>query len=156
MEKENKRILNEFLVETFNLILVGEERAIAKRGVKNLSMREMHVISAVADLEIGNRNTMSNVAERLFISAGALTTAVNVLIKKGYLERTRSEEDRRLVLVTLTGKGREVHNKHEEFHEVFVNYIVGNLKQDELSVLAKSLKSIRDLTHKFVYEEEKK
>jgi hypothetical protein len=56
--------LNEFFVGTFNSVLTLEERALAGAG-SGPSIREMHVIEAVAALEQTGRNTMSCVAAAL-------------------------------------------------------------------------------------------
>lgn len=156
MPQKPKAQLNNFLVETFNLILLGEERALQREGVRDLSMREMHVISSVALLSAEGKNTMSNIADDLFISAGALTTAVNVLISKGYLERVRSESDRRKVLVSLSEKGESVLAKHDKFHEMLVDHVASNLSAAELKLLVELLNKVRELTHSFVYLEEEK
>ena len=43
------------------------------------------------------RKTSSEVAKELSITVGTLTVAINNLVKKGYVERLRSEDDRRVV-----------------------------------------------------------
>ena len=50
---------------------------------------------------------MSAVAKSLSVTVGTLTIAMNHLVKKGYVERRRSEEDRRVVLVSLSEKEKE-------------------------------------------------
>lgn len=156
MDRDQRMQLNNFFVDTFNLILVGEERALQRAGINDLSMREMHVISVVASLNAHEQNTMSRIAEKLFISAGALTTAINILIKKGYVQRERSALDRRKVLVSLTPKAEKVLHKHDEFHDLLINHVAASLSKNELKLLTESLKRVRDLTHSFVYEEEEK
>ncbi len=51
---------------------------------------------------------MSDLSQRLRVSAGSLTTMINRLIEAGLVERTRSELDRRVVTVRLTKKGNEL------------------------------------------------
>lgn len=50
------------------------------------------------------KKTTSEVAKELSITVGTLTTAINKLVKKGYVERIRSEDDRRVVKLGLTKK----------------------------------------------------
>ena len=50
---------------------------------------------------------MSTVARELNVTVGTLTIAVNNLVKKGYIQRMRSQEDRRVVLISLTEQGEE-------------------------------------------------
>lgn len=51
---------------------------------------------------------MSELARELGITMGAATSIVDRLIKAGLVNRERSTEDRRLVLVSLSKKGRRM------------------------------------------------
>ena len=92
-------VLNEVLVRLFRNINVIEERAICTGDYKDVTANDMHVIEAI-DME--EARNMSSVARSLGVTTGTLTIAVNSLVKKGYVERARSEEDRRVVLVSLS------------------------------------------------------
>lgn len=48
---------------------------------------------------------MSELATALHITAGAVTTASDILIQNGYLTRIRDQQDRRVVRLALTEKG---------------------------------------------------
>ena len=82
---------------------------------------------------------MSEVAQDLGITVGTLTTAINRLIKKGYVERSRIEEDRRVVLVELTKKGKIAHRLHERFHSEMVRSMLDTLLDEEKEILISSL-----------------
>ena len=87
--------LNRFLVEVFNEILKTEEQTLTAEW-PDLSLREFHLIEEVCraeDLHRDNRAGAIAAAQR--VTAGTLTTAVNLLEKKGYLERRRDNLDRR-------------------------------------------------------------
>ncbi|AIY80984.1 marR family protein [Clostridium botulinum 202F] len=98
---QSKKIVNEILVELFNDILQIEEQTIKEGVISDLSITEIHTIEAIG---MYKKRTMSEVAQDLKITVGTLTTAINKLIKKGYVERSRIEEDRRVVLIALTKK----------------------------------------------------
>ena len=98
---DNREIINETLVHLFHEIQKLEEEAIITEDFKDLTNNDMHIIEAVG-LEGGN---MSSIAAKLDITVGSLTTSMNSLVKKGYTERERSEKDRRIVYIHLTGKG---------------------------------------------------
>ena len=82
---------------------------------------------------------MSSVARSLGVTTGTLTIAVNSLVKKGYVERARSEEDRRVVLVSLSEKGKRAYLHHRQFHEQMIEAIVEELSEEEQAVLEKAL-----------------
>lgn len=49
---------------------------------------------------------MSELANSLHLTAGAVTTAADILIEKGYIIRFRNENDRRVVQLDVTEEGR--------------------------------------------------
>ena len=129
-------MLNEVLVRLFRNINIIEERAICSGEYKDVTANDMHVIEAV-DME-GARN-MTSVAKTLGVTTGTLTIAVNSLVKKGYVERVRSEEDRRVVLISRSEKGRKAYLHHQRFHEQMIEAIVEELSAEEQVVLEKAL-----------------
>ncbi len=142
MNEQQKKKLDIFFARTFNNLLSLEEIALCKRGINDLSVREVHVISAVINLEQNGNNTMSQIANSLNISVGALTTAVNTLIRKGYLKRAAYEADRRIVLVNATASGQAVNNKHEEFHQLMLEQVAAVIDEDDLESLTLSLEQL--------------
>jgi DNA-binding MarR family transcriptional regulator len=129
-------MLNEVLVRLFRNINVIEERAICTGDYKDVTANDMHVIEAI-DME--EARNMSSVARSLGVTTGTLTIAVNSLVKKGYVERARSEEDRRVVLVSLSEKGKRAYLHHRQFHEQMIEAIVEELSEEEQAVLEKAL-----------------
>lgn len=132
--------LNYFFVETFNKILQYEESALSAGDTAGLSMKELHILEAVAQMQIRQENTMSKIAARLGISVGALTTAVGVLVTKGCLERRGCTQDRRVVRIVLTEQGERAEWQHRLFHRDMVQMIGDSLTEDSLSSLLASLK----------------
>ena len=129
-------VLNEVLVRLFRNINVIEERAICTGDYKDVTANDMHVIEAI-DME--EARNMSSVARSLGVTTVTLTIAVNSLVKKGYVERARSEEDRRVVLVSLSEKGKRAYLHHRQFHEQMIEAIVEELSEEEQAVLEKAL-----------------
>ena len=107
------KLINDILVDLFKNILDIEEQALKDRGIIDLSMNEMHTLEAIGYEDV---KTMSETAEILKITLGTLTTSVNRLVKKGYVQRLQDEKDRRIVLIKLTDKGQEAYKIHEDFH----------------------------------------
>ncbi len=128
--------LNDVLVRLFRNVNVIEERAIRTEEYKDVTTNDMHVIEAIG-ME-GARN-MTSVARSLEVTTGTLTIAVNSLVKKGYVDRVRSEEDRRVVLVSLSDKGRRAYLHHRRFHEQMIDSVVAELTEEEQQVLEKAL-----------------
>ena len=128
--------LNEILVKLFRNINAIEERAVRSGEYKDITTNDMHVIEAIG---IGEAKNMSTVAKVLAVTTGTLTISVNSLVKKGFVDRVRSEEDRRVVLVSLTEKGQNAFRQHQKFHEDMINAAVAQLNGEEKVILQKAL-----------------
>lgn len=134
-------VVNELLVETFSDISQIEQRALKEGVLKDISVTEVHTIDAIGMYE---HRTMSEVAQDLRITVGTLTTAINKLLKKGYVDRKRGEEDRRSVMITLTRKGKLAYRIHDRFHSNMVHATIDGLNEEEEEVLIKSLEKLND------------
>lgn len=131
--------LNEMLVKLFRNINVIEERAICTGEYQDITANDMHVIEAIGTEEAKN---MTRVARSLEVTTGTLTIAINSLVKKGYVNRVRSEEDRRVVLISLSEKGKRAYLHHRQFHDQMIDVVVEELTGEEQQVLEKALKKL--------------
>ncbi len=135
-----KKVINELLVEVFNHILSIEGSKLKERGVK-ISMNEMHVLEAIQ--KTGDP-AMSNIAKRLRVTVGTLTTSVNRLVEKGYATRKREEEDKRKVIISLTEKALRALKIHDEFHEEMLDALFSDMNLEEDEVLLQSLENLSE------------
>ena len=131
--------INNILVNLINEIWELEEKAIITDEFRDLTNNDMHVIEAVGT---GDGRNMSSIARKLNITVGSLTTAMNSLVRKKYVQRYRSEEDRRVVYVKLTDKGVKAYNHHADYHHKMTMAIREKLNEEELPVLFKTLDAL--------------
>ena len=131
-------VLNDLLVDLFHNILEIEEKSLRDSG-SDLSITEIHTIDAVGD---SDPKTMTEISRSLKVTMGTLTTGVDKLIKKGYLIRKRTEEDKRIVLVELTEKGIKAKKMHEEFHQEMIDSVISHLAPTEEELLVQSLQKL--------------
>lgn len=136
---KSKKVLNEILVDLFNDILEIEEKSLKTGPLSDLSITELHTIDAIGMYE---KKTMGEIAQKLDITVGTLTTAINKLIKKGYVERHRIEEDRRVVLVNVTKKGKLAYRLHQKFHSDMVKETISGLSEKEEEILISALERL--------------
>lgn len=133
--------INDVLVNLFNEILKLEEEEIITDEFKDITNNDMHIIEAVG---LSGENTMSVVAKKLGITAGSLTTSVNSLVNKKYVTRQRSDEDRRVVFLKLTDKGKRAYEHHREYHSQMTEAVISRLDEEEVPVLIKSLTGLSE------------
>ena len=129
-------IFNEVLVRLFRDIMDIEEKAIITPEFKDITNNDMHVIEAIGT---GAPKNMSSIARELSVTVGTLTIAMNSLVKKGYVVRERGQEDRRVVYISLSDRGRKAFEHHPQFHREMIEGVTGDLSEEEMQVLVKAL-----------------
>ncbi|WP_181995501.1 MarR family transcriptional regulator [Clostridium sp. AM58-1XD] len=131
--------LNEVLVSLFRDIMDLEQKAIITPEFRDITNNDMHVIHAIGMDEPKN---MSTIARELSVTVGTLTIAMNSLVKKGYVVRNRGQEDRRVVYISLSEKGRRAYEHHARFHREMIDSVRSTLNPDEMEALVKALKHL--------------
>ena len=83
---------------------------------------------------------VKHLGEKLFLDSGTLTPLLKKLETKGYITRTRNEQDERSVIITITQKGIELRKKAKDIPEEIGKCV--NLTQEEVVILYKILYKI--------------
>ncbi len=128
--------LNEVLVNLFRDIMDIEQKAIITEEFQDITSNDMHVIEAVG---IGEPKNMSSIARTLSVTVGTLTIAMNSLVKKGYVFRERGKEDRRVVYISLSERGKAAYEHHAKFHRAMIDSVSKELSPKELKMLVETL-----------------
>ena len=131
--------VNEYLTSIFNNVLVIEEVSLRGSRFKDISIKEMHTIDVIGKFP---EATPSKVSKELMVTLGTVTTSLNNLERKGYIERRRSEVDRRVVHLNLTKNGRLLYRLHKRFHNRMVMQVVDGMSPEERQVMQKGLQNL--------------
>lgn len=133
---DSYRTLNEVLVNLFRDIMDIEEKAIRTEEFQDITSNDMHVIEAIG---MGEPKNMSTIAKTLSVTVGTLTIAMNSLVKKGYVFRERGKEDRRVVYISLSERGKAAYEHHARFHKAMIDSVSEELSPEELELLVNTL-----------------
>lgn len=128
--------LNDALVNLFRDVMMLEENAIITQEYENITNKDMHVIQAIG---LDEPKNMSALAKLLSVTVGTLSIAVSGLVKKGYVKRERGVDDKRVVYISLSEKGRTAYLHHEEFHRQMIESVLDGLTEEETQSLVKAL-----------------
>mgnify|MGYP004487918049 FL=1 len=131
--------LNEVLVNLFHEIKEKERQEIITGEFQDITENDMHTIEVIGQNE---GCTMSELAKKMRLTAGTVTTSVNGLVKKAYVVREKSEKDRRVVYVFLTEKGKSAFLHHASFHKRMTEEVLKQVEEEELPVLGKMLEGL--------------
>ena len=141
------RELNDLIAQLANKYVFFRSRILKDANLLDLTIAELNVMQAVGPR---SERTMSEVAGLLGITPGTLTPAVDRLVAKGYASRRHSEDDRRLVLVSLTVRGREALEEHDRLQTEATSKITAPFSEDELDVVLAGARKLNAELDRFI------
>ncbi|MFD0960023.1 MarR family winged helix-turn-helix transcriptional regulator [Paenibacillus chungangensis] len=86
-------------------------------------------------LEQGGPKRMSELADSICLTPGAVTVASDKLMNQGFIERIRDEADRRIVHVKITEKGEEALKEMRSEGKDVMRQVFYHLSEPELECL---------------------
>lgn len=134
-------VLNGLLVRLFKDIMEIESRCLVTEEFRDISYNDFHIIEAIGTKE---PKSMTTVAKLMKVTTGTLTKAMDGLTDKGYVIRERSNQDKRVVWVYLTDKGKSAYAHHEAFHRDMIANVKGELTEQETPILVYALAKLVD------------
>jgi len=129
------RILAEFKAFIGEMRCVGTERLL-KAGVSMSHLHVMGILSRHGD------TPMSRLADLLDVSMSNATGIIDRMEERGFVERVRVPDDRRVVLVRLTATGRSTLDEADVVRRDLITRVLGRLDADQLGRLETSLTDV--------------
>ncbi len=122
-------------------------RYMRKQFGTNDHAHELTMIQITGLISIAQgRNTMGDIAEELNITLPSATSLVERLVKGEYVERVQDPQDKRVVKIVLTEKGKAILKKGLEDKIEKTRFMLSKLTEEErltmLSLLQKILSSL--------------
>ena len=101
-------------------------------------------VAALIHLDRVEEISQTELAERLGMQKAAAGTLIDGLEGKGLVERTRSREDRRLQLVSITDAGRRVVDEVDQMGEALGTALRQGVTREERTQLVSILQRLRE------------
>lgn len=122
------------IVGTFDTLAHKIKQGIRKRPLSNSLLADGHIIVLLL-LSKSSVLRASDIAAELGITSGAVTCLADKLAGLGYVTRERSDEDRRVVLLSLTEEGRSCLARVRQERLERIASVVGKLETEDLEKL---------------------
>ena len=119
----------EILLDEFYKTYYKIEEINLNQVIKCLTTTELHVIEAIGEESL----TMNELSDKLGITMGTASVAINKLSDKNFIDRERSEDDRRKVYVKLAKKGLLAFKYHGNFHTNILEKITTQIPADKMN-----------------------
>lgn len=117
----------------------------------NITMGQMHCLGTIARL--GNP-TMSQVAEALGSHPSTVTVLVDGLVAHGLVSRKVDQQDRRLVRVKETLKGRRNHERHMAQMREQITEMLSSLSEADLQLIHEGLGILHEAARRYAERKE--
>ncbi|GAP03074.1 transcriptional regulator, MarR family [Fructobacillus pseudoficulneus] len=139
-QQVNLRQVNQDLMEMFTNVVWVEEYELKQSPFAALTVKELHTIYVIS---MYDEKTASQVAKAVHLSPSAMTTAIDRLVDKGYVERRRSKEDRRVVKLGLTHQGRVLYRAHRQFHYKVTKALMEDMSTEEALAMERAVHNLQ-------------
>ena len=130
------RHLSKIIVEFFEKLSSWEESVVRDSGLTTAQAHAIEIVGHSGPIK------MKDLAEKIGVTTGTLTVAVDRLEKKELMKRKPHETDRRSYLIELTPQGEEVFKEHHNFHIKMTEEIVSGLTRKEQEDFARIIEKV--------------
>lgn len=132
------------IASCYNLLMREARQIIAQRW--NLTLPQFDVLAELARAEEGGF-TFVELSRLLLVTSGNLTGIVDRLVQQRLVERRPDVNDRRVIRVALTERGRRLTDELLPAHAADLQEILSFMPRPALSQLSELLGRLRDGLH---------
>jgi DNA-binding MarR family transcriptional regulator len=133
--------LTDRIIADFRIAIGAMKCAMSERLVRlGISMPQLHIMHT---LQRTGEMTMSRLADVLGVSFSNATGLVDRLEERGFIERTRVAEDRRIVLVHVTELGARTLRESDSLSDQLMRDVIARLDPADLPVIAHAVAEVR-------------
>ena len=147
MEEENNKIINQFIMAFEDLVMCMQDiDNSCMDAYRDVSKREFALL-----VTLGRTGTMimREVATFMRVPMSTATGVIDKLIDKGYVIRTHSPEDRRVILIDLSNEGQMIfHSLREKMHLFSQRILTGFTREEQdtfVDFMVKGAEKIRNV-----------
>jgi DNA-binding MarR family transcriptional regulator len=125
LQKKTNRVLGNFPAEPWMEL--------------GLTIAQLKSLFFIVDKE---KTNFKKLAEALAVTPPNITGIIDRLVEQGLVSRTENPEDRRIILLQATEKGRNLLNTLKENRNIKMTQILAKLSTEDLSCLAVGLSAL--------------
>ena len=131
----------ESIITDYRATIVAMKCAMSERLVRlGISMAQLNILYT---LHRNGEMPMSRLADALNVSLSNATGLVDRMEERGFIERTRVPEDRRIVQVRITDSGVRVLEANDEMTDELLRSVLADLDRPTLDVMARTMAEFR-------------
>ena len=136
LDETKAAILSDLRASFGELKCVGSERLV-RLGISMTQLHVMHLLERHGEI------AMSRLAEMLDVSDSAATGLIDRIEERGFVERIRVPEDRRIVLVRITPVGLQTLEDVERSRTELIGHALDQLDPSQIEGIATATAALR-------------
>jgi DNA-binding MarR family transcriptional regulator len=130
------------IIADFRASMTMLKCASSERVVRlGLSMAQLHILYT---LQRNGQMTMSRLAEVLNVSLSNATGLIDRIEERGFVERTRVPEDRRVVLIRVTPEGERMLQEIDALSDELLRSVLSRIDRSKLAGVRQAATALRD------------
>ena len=133
-------IMEEVLCKMYTRVINSEEVLLKK--LNGLTLKEFKTLDVIAMTTKTRTNTASNISKILNVTPGTLTTNIDRLCQKGYVEKIKDESDKRYIKIVLTTLGTNLRRRREDGHMKLIRDALSKLNTSEKVALMNAVNKL--------------
>ena len=133
MVKSLPKLFNDFYLEDI-------KKFISDKNVNKTQLRALTFIKNYGAIN------MTELCNMLNIEKGSLTTMIDDLVEKGYVERVNDKKDRRRYIIVMTEAGDVLSDNFMTYLKGSLEQKIGRIGMDKMSSLVGSMENIINIT----------
>ncbi len=135
-EEPTERIIADFRA-TIGAMKCAMSERLVRLGISMAQLNIMYVLQRNGEMP------MSRLADVLNVSLSNASGLVDRMEERGFIERTRVAEDRRVVLVRVTNAGSRVIEENDALSDELMRDVLGRLEPAQLVIIAGAVSDFR-------------
>ena len=138
----NDKYIVYFISKTKKKMVKFIEKKLEEKGLEELIPSHGNVLTAL--YENDGMLTMKEIANRIGKDKSTVTPLVEKLLKLGYVEKEKSQKDKRITYIRLTEKGRRIESKYNEISSDVRDTAYRKFSDEEKETFLRLLKKLSD------------
>ena len=113
---------------------------------EGVNISYIHILDSVQTLSLKNKFVrVSDVSKDRNLSLSGITRTVKEMEKKGYIKKVTSDEDARVVNLSLTEKGMELYTVFVQIHQTELAKILKDVSEKKLLITIETIYKVSEI-----------
>lgn len=145
MAKMDNHVIEDLINRYVSISFQVHKRAesLIKEQLGNELTNDQHYI--LRHINQTGKCTSTELADAFDVNKSAITAIINRMDDRGLIQRTRDEDDRRVVYLTLTKDGKELYLRAQEKVHLLVESIITQFNETEITAFIQTYEKLAQI-----------